>query len=358
MTSRERVAKALAHEPADRVPIDYAARDEVSTALCAYLGMAPGESLGDRLGVDLRGVGPAFKGVTAPLCYADPTVEVTDKGVYRDLWGVGFTPNQTDVGFYMDLVYSPLKGLDDVRALDDYPWPTAGLWDYSAIGAQARAQAGYWVGAHSRGIFEISWFLRGFDEFLMDLAVAPDRAAAVMDRVQDYLIARTQRLLEAGEGRIDMVEYNDDVGAQGGLLISPAMWREHLKPRMADFVRLCKRCGAAVRYHSCGGIRPIIPDLIEIGVDVLNPIQSLAQGMEPEALKRDFGACLTLNGGIDTQQFLPHATASEVRAGVRRLLDVLGRDGGYILAPSHVFQRDVPLRNIVAVYETALGRDL
>ena len=131
--------------------------------------------------------------------------------------------------------------------------------------------------------------MRGFDGFLLDLAAEPERAAAVMDRIQAYLFERTRAILEAGRGAIDMVEYNDDVGGQNGLIISPAMWREHLKPRMAAFVDLCRPYGAKVRYHSCGGIRAIIGDLIEIGIDVLNPVQTLAEGMEPGALKRDFG---------------------------------------------------------------------
>ncbi len=200
--------------------------------------------------------------------------------------------------------------------------------------------------------------MRGFDEFLLDLAIAPERAAAVMDRVQAYLMERTRRILEAGRGLIDMIEYNDDVGGQNGLLISPAAWRQHLKPRMAEFIRLCKPYGVAVRYHSCGGIRPIIPDLIEIGVDVLNPVQTTARGMDAEGLKRDFGDRLSFNGGIDTQGLLPHATADEVRRETRRLIDTLGRDGGLILAPSHVYQADVPVENVVAVYEVALGRRL
>ncbi|MDQ1256181.1 MAG: Uroporphyrinogen deCOase protein [Candidatus Hydrogenedentes bacterium] len=358
MTPKERVTKTIAHEQPDRVAIDYAAQGEVSEKLSARLGLRPGEWLGDRIEIDLRGVGPSFRNPIEPLCYADPTVEVTSAGVYRDIWGVGFVPNRTSIGFYMDLAEYPMKDCDSIEQIHAYPWPTADLWDYSAIGAQARAGADYYVGAHSRGIFEISWFLRGFDTFLTDLAMEPDRACAVMDHVQNYLMERTERVLEAGGGAIDMMEYNDDVGGQDGLLISPAMWREHLKPRMAAFIALCRRYGAKVRYHSCGGVRDIVPDLIEIGVDVLNPVQALARGMEPESLKAEFGASITLNGGIDTQQFLPNATPDEVRETVKRLIEVLNRDGGYILAPSHVFQGDVPIENIVAMYETALGHPL
>ncbi len=359
MTSKERVRAAVEHRQPDRVPIDYQARDEVSAALRELLGVGAADSLEERLGIDLRCVGPAFEPPKAsPLCYADPTVEVTGDGTHMDIWGVGFKPNRTALGSYMDLASSPLKGLSSEEELGGYPWPSADMWDYSRVREEAESRADHWVWTHSRGCFEISWFLRGFDRFMMDLAANPGLACAVMDRVLDYLMERTRRVLDAGRGLIDMVEYNDDVGTQGGLLISPDMWRRLLKPRMASFVGLCREYGCVVRYHSCGGIRPIIPDLIEIGVDVLNPVQTLAAGMEAEALKRDFGGRLTLNGGIDTQRLLPNASADQVRQEVRRSIDVLGRSGGYILAPSHVFQPDVPVENVLAVYEAALGRTL
>jgi uroporphyrinogen decarboxylase len=352
MTSKERVRLAIAHRTPDRVPVDFYAREEIVVRLRQKLKLGDEESLEERLGVDLRGVGPHFIGKTHPLCYADPTVEVTADGTHRDIWGVGFKPNQTACGFYMDLASSPLRHVRSVEELDAHPWPTADLWDYSSIAGQARAQETFWVWAHSRGIFEISWFLRGFEEFMIDLACNPEMANAIMDRVQAYHMERTRRVLEAGRGLIDMVEYNDDVGGQDGILIAPDTWREFLKPRMAALIAMYKRYGVAVRYHSCGGIRPIIPDLIEIGVDVLNPVQALAAGMEPEALKRDFGGRLTFNGGIDTQGLLPHAPPEEIRRAI------VGRDGGLILAPSHVFQEDVPIENVIAVYETALGRPL
>jgi uroporphyrinogen decarboxylase len=355
MTSKERVRNVIQHRQPDRVAIDFYARHEVVEKLRQRLNLKPDDKLEDHLGVDLRGVGPVFMRESPALCYADPTVRVTEEGVYCDIWGVGFKPNQTTCGFYMDLALSPLRQVESVDDLAGYPWPSADLWDYSTIAEQARANAAYWTWAHSRGIFEISWFLRGFEEFMTDLACNPGLANAIMDHVQGYLMERTRRILEVGRGLIDMVEYNDDVGGQEGLLIAPETWREYLKPRMAAFIRMCKKYGVAVRYHSCGGIRPIIPDLIEIGLDVLNPVQALAAGMDPEGLKRDFGADLTFNGGIDTQGLLPNASANQVRESTRRLIDVVGRDGGLILAPSHVFQDDVPIENIIAVYETALG---
>lgn len=358
MTSKERVRKAIAHQETDRVPLDYYAREEISQRLAERIGLARGESLLQRLGADVVRVFPVFWSPVTDLAYADPTIEVTAEGIYRDIWGVGFRANQTEQGFYMDLAESPLRGLESRAELDEYLWPSADLWDYSGVAKAARAQDKLWVYTRTRGIFEISWFLRGFDEFLVDLMMAPERANALMDRVQHYLMEWTRHILEAGQGAFDMVEYNDDVGGQDGLLLSPRMWREFIKPRMAAFIRMCKQYDVKIKYHSCGGIRPIIPDLIEIGVDVLNPVQTLAAGMEPEALKRDFGDHLTFNGGVDTQQLLPYATKEAVAAHTQWLIDTLGKDGGFILGPAHVFQADVPIENVLAVYETALGREL
>jgi uroporphyrinogen decarboxylase len=276
-------------------------------------------------------------------------------GVYYDIWGVGFRPNQTSVGFYMDLASSPLRGDVSLTELHHYPWPTADLWDYEHIAQSARSCGQYWVWSHSRGIFEISWFLRGFDGFMLDLVDRPEFANALMDHVQSYLMNRTRSILDSCDGQIDMIEYNDDVGGQNGLLISPCMWRAFLKPRLAAIIQMCKDYGVRIRYHSCGGVQPIIRDLIKVGVDVLNPVQTHAVGMEPTALKRDFGAHLTFDGGVDTQRLLPMSSAAQVSGEVRRLIDTLGRGGGYILAPSHALQADVPLGNVLAMYETALG---
>ena len=352
MTSKERVKKIISHEETDRVAVDFSARPEVCSALKKYLRLKDGESPEERLGADLRGIWPCIKKSAHELFYADPTIRA-EGGIYYDIWGVGFRHNRTGMGSYMDLCASPLKNLASVKQLDDYPWPGVDMWDYSGVYSQAKSNERYWVWAHSRGIFEISWFMRGFEEFMMDLMTEPELASALMDRVQKYLTERAERILREGRGGIDMIEYNDDVGAQGGLLLRPETWRKFIKPRMASFISMCRGYGARVRYHSCGGIRPIIPDLIEIGVDVLNPVQTLAAGMEPEGLKKDFGKRITFNGGVDTQRLLVNSTPGEVKTEVKRLIEILGRGGGYILAPSHVFQSDVPVENIVSVYEAA-----
>lgn len=358
MTSKERVLCAADHRQPDRVPVDFGAHGQVVRSLREYLGLPAEADLLAVLETDLRGVGPRIKWQASPIAYADPTKEVTAEGLYLDLWGVGFRRATTPTGDYIDIAWHPLAELGSEEELDAHEYMDPDDWDYSGVGEAARAQGEYAVWAHCRGTFEISWFLRGLEGFMTDLAVEPARACGLMDRVQEPLKERLRRILEAGGDAIDIVEYNDDVGTQKGLMMSPQMWRRYLKPRIGEIFELIRRYGKRVRYHSCGGVREILPDLIDLGLEILTPFQPLAAGMEPVALKRDFGRHLTLHGGIDMQELLPHATAARVREETARLLEVLNEGGGWIACSSHNLQPDTPPENIVAMYEVLLGHEL
>ena len=326
---------------------------EVRERLGAHLGL-DAAGLDDWLGEDVALVQPAFRGAVSEHAYADPTIEVTADGLYLDIYRVPFRPVAAGGQVYMELAgRPPLAGRRSAADLGRHPWPTAAMWDYSTIPADLAVAGEKAIRAHSRGFFEIAHFVRGMDAFLMDLASDPLLACALMDDLIAYLLDRSRRVLEAGRGRYDLFEYNDDVASQRSLFISPAMWREHVRPRMALFCDLAHEFGARLRYHCCGSVRAIVPDLIEIGVDILNPVQPLAADMDPFELKREFGRDLTFDGGIDIQDLLPHASPREVGHHVRRMIDVVGRDGGYILGPSHSIQSDVPLDNIVAMIEEA-----
>jgi len=356
MNSKERVIAAINHQETDRLPIDFVARQEIVRALAEHF-KTDFYGLLDILKVDLWHVGPQFTHAASPICYADPTASVDtepthNQAVYYDIWGVGFVEKHAQTGTYVDLCYSPLEHKDTVADLREYPFPTADMWDYGSIRSQAQEHKNYFVWAHSRGFFEISWFMRGMNNFLVDMMANPEYAEFLMDRVAEYLTARTERILEeAGDGAIDCVEINDDVGSQNGLLISPEMWRQFIKPRMKKMIDKFKEHGVFIRYHSCGGIRPIIQDLIEIGVDILNPVQNLARGMDLRELKSAYGSELTFDGGIDTQEFLPHRRGMEFEEELRTTLRMMGENGGYIMAPAHAVQVDVPLENVLKLYE-------
>jgi len=358
MNSKQRVLTAIDHRRPDRVPIDFGAHPQVCADLRAYLGLADDVDLAPVFGVDLAGVGPAIKHQASPVCYADPTREVTADGLFIDLWGVGFRRAQTPTGEYIDIAYHPLAGECGLSQIEGHVYMDPDDWDYTRIRAAAESCSDRAVWVHCRGTFEISWFIRGMDGFMLDLALEPKKACGLMDRVQEPLKERLRRILVAGGDAVDLAEYNDDVGTQSGLMMSPDMWRQYLKPRIAEMFELIRSFGKRVRYHSCGGVRDILPDLIDIGLEVLTPFQPLARGMEPLALKRDFGRHITFHGGIDMQELLPHGTVQQVRDETRRLLDALNDGGGWIACSSHNLQPDTPPGNIVAMYEVLLGRSL
>ena len=356
MTHRERVDAALRHESCDRPPIDLRFAPELAASLADRLGLKAFD-LATWLDQDLITVRPFFANAVTRLNYADPTIEVTREGYYLDIYRVPFRRVQTQLQSYMELAgLPPLSTCDSIAELDDFPWPRAEAWDYANISAVMSALSstgGPAAWGHSRGIFEIAGFMRGMDRFMMDLALRPDFAVALMEHILVFLLAKAERILQAGGGGFALFEYNDDVASQRAMLISKEMWRELIRPRMARMCRLIRRYGAAVKYHSCGSVYEIIPDLIEIGVDVLNPVQPLADRMDPFALKAEFGDSLCLHGGVDIQQLLPYASTDEVRRHVRRMIEALGRSGGFILSGSHTLQADIPVENVVAMVDEA-----
>ena len=353
MNSRQRILAAVAHEQPDRVPIALDFAPEVKARLRERLGLSEGQFL-EWSGQDMVPVSPTYPRAASPLAYADPTIEVTPEGKYLDVFRVPFRPVQAGTQTYMELTGDPpLAGCETLEQLDAFPWPDPDAWDYANIPAELVANAQLATRAHSRGFFEIAHFMRGMDNFLTDLALRPEFACRLMDHIIEYLLERSRRILQAGAGQFTIFEYNDDVASQRSLFLSPEMWRRYVKPRMARFCALGRQFGAKLRYHCCGSCRAIIPELIEIGVDILNPVQALAAGMDPFELKAAYGDRLTFDGGIDIQQLLPNASPREVRAHTRRMIDGVGRDGGYILGPSHAIQSDAPLENILAMIEEA-----
>jgi len=351
MNSRERVLASISHIQPDRVPIGLRFSPEMMVRVMESMRMTEPQ-VWEWIGQDLVTVRPKFLKAASDRFYADPTIEVNPAGHFLDIYRVPF--RQVDTGFQTYLEPAGEPPMADLRAigeLDDFPWPTPELWDFSVIESELETHRNKATWARSRGVFEIAHMMRGMDNLMVDLLQDPELANALMDRIERCLYEFTSQTLEAGKGRYVFYEYNDDVASQRGMMISPGLWREFLKPRMKRFCDLIHSHGAKVRYHSCGSVRAIIPDLIEIGVDILNPVQPLAEGMNPIELKAEFGDRLAFDGGIDTQQLLPKGTANEVRKAVEKMIKVMGNKGGYILAGSHTLQADVPMNNIVAMIE-------
>jgi uroporphyrinogen decarboxylase len=272
---------------------------------------------------------------------------------YTDEWGVSWrnTPYQTKFGrgHYTEIVDHPLAG---DQAIDSYqpPDPNRPELYLEAERVIKEYQAEYWiVGVTVTTIFETAWALRGYEKTLLDFALKPDLIEKIFDIPFNYHLTAAKKLVGLG---VDMIWVGDDVGAQNKMLISPASWRQFLKPRLATFIASLKSINPALKiaYHSDGNIVPIIPDLIEIGLDVLNPIQPKC--MDPAKIKKEYGDKLCFWGSIDEQYTLPYGTPAEVEAEVITRLKTLGKNGGLILGPTHHVQLDTPLENFWAMVKT------
>ena len=346
----ERVETALAHREPDRVPFDFWAVPEVWDKLRDALGDgADDETVLRLLGVDCRMVTTRYVGSKAR--------ELPD-GTFIDTWGTHRRRIVNEFSAYDEYASHPLAGAQTAADVRSWDWASPDDWDVSGVREQCErlnANTRYSLRYEVGGIFEWSWALRGFERFLLDLAENPDVACAIMDCFTEVYIENTVRVIEVAGGKLDMVYTYDDVGIQRGLLMSPRMWRRYVLPRHQRLNAAIRAAKYPVRimYHSCGAVFPLIAAFAdEMGVDVLNPLQPRAAGMDMARIKADFGERLSFHGAVDIQHTLPHGTPKEVQAEVRERCRVLGRGGGYICTAAHHIQADTSLENIVAMYTT------
>jgi uroporphyrinogen decarboxylase len=269
--------------------------------------------------------------------------------VRENVWGWRQKVIQSATGPEDCFVEFVLADAESIEDLQRHRWPSADWFDFSDFASRLVEWQDFAVMASGASVFQHPTFLRGIDNLLMDMALRPEMAHWLMDRFTDFYLDFFDRMLAAAGGRIDILRVADDLGTQRGLFFSPEMFGSFIKPRLKKMVELAHRHGAKLLFHSCGAIRPLIEDLIEIGVDILDPLQAAAEGMEPRVLKDTYGSRICLHGGICTQYVLPRGTPDEVRREVRRRCEILGSGGGYILAPCHVLQTDVPTENILAM---------
>ena len=374
MDSRERILIALDHRMPDRVPCDLGGtivtgiHVEAYRNLREYLGMPEqgivvidpvqglarvDDDLRERLGVDTMPVSPADPRTTRLRTSEDAEFTYID-----DDYGLRWRKPK-DGGFYHDLCVHPLAGDISRADVDRHALPDpadegryAGLREACLeAGDEDRKATVMW--GFGGGAFETAGWLRGLEQFYMDLAVDPGLACAIMDRLLEIKLGFLERALAQIGDVLDVMGEGDDLGGQHGPLISPDMYRTLVKPRHRQlFQFIHARSRAKVMLHCCGSIRPLIPDLIEIGVDILNPVQVSAAGMDSADLKREFGRELTFwGGGVETQHVLPFGTPQQVRDDVRRRLDDLMPGGGYVFNPVHNIQAGVPAANIMAMWE-------
>lgn len=367
LTHRDRVLVALEHQEPDRVPLDFggtqtsilvepynalkrmlAVRSPTQTQNLV-LGLARVEEpVLERFDIDVRHVLPRPPGTWFFKLLPDDS--------FYDEWGVRW--HRPSGGHYYDMVEHPLAATT-LDAVESYQWPDP-LDPGRVRGAseevrRLREDTDYAIEAGLVGLWESAWFLVGLEPWLIALSENPPFVETVLDHVLTILQHMHGAYLDEVGPMLDVVTLWDDYGAQSSTLISPEMWRRLVKPRLAKLLNAIKRKTLArIALHSCGSLRPILDDLIEVGIEILNPIQVSAEGMEPSIIKKRYGKNLSFWGAIDSQHVLPYGSPADVERTVRRTVQVLAPGGGYILAAVHNIQPGVPPENVVAMFDTAL----
>jgi uroporphyrinogen decarboxylase len=373
MNSRTRVVQALNHQEPDRIPFDLGGTGLSTIHVTAYqnlrqhLGLPEvepcvafvpeqlvrvDEDVAERMQADVR---PVLPGTASTFEYVFH--DEGDYEAYTDEWGIGWR-KPVDGGFYYDMYQHPLAEANSLDELKAHPFPDA-LDDgrfaplreqAEAARAEGRAVA---LAGPCAGIAEVYSWLRGYEEYYIDLARHKDWVGTMLDRLVEFKMAYWERALGEIGDLVDLVVEADDLAGQQTLLMSPRTYRQVIQPRHKRLFAFIKaQAPVKVFYHSCGAVRPLIPDLIEAGIDILNPVQISAAGMGLQELKREFGRDLVFwGGGVDTQGVLGTATPQEVEKHVRRNIEALAPGGGFVFAAVHDIQANVPPENIMAMWE-------
>lgn len=348
MTSRERVQAVFAHREPDRVPAWCGASPEFRGMLRARLGLGgDDEALSRRLGDDFRRVfarygGPAERSPSS--CFAHP--EATS----RTPFGV----ERTGYGYGQPLAH-PLAGAATAAAVEGFAWPDPDWMDVSSIRSDALVWNGEYavLGGDWSPFFHDAIDLFGMERFMTLMVEDPAPVEAALESMAAYYAEVSRRIFEAARGAIDVFFIGNDFGTRNGPVVSPAMFRRFFRPHLRRLADLGHACGLKVQLHCCGGFEPLIPGLIEAGIDALQSLQPDARDMAPERLKRLYGRDIVLNGCLDTHHLLIAGTPDLVRREARRIVGMMKPGGGYIASPSHDYLLpETNVENTLALYDT------
>jgi uroporphyrinogen decarboxylase len=338
MNSKERVLTAFEHREPDRLPLWYGASEALTTHLMRECQVADEEELMERLHIDFRRVHERYIG---------PNLGT------KTYWGI-----ERGGAHYGQPLTHPLAGVETVQEVEAYSgWPSPDWFDFSHLRKECEQWRNYAIiGGPWVVVFTDATELVGMSEFFMKMHTHPEVMQAVMNRVGDFYYEMAVRFFESAGDLLDIFFFGDDMGTQQSMIISLPHWREFCKPHISRFLQLGRQTGLKTMFHSCGAVRKMIPDLVELGLDALNPIQVRAKGMDLRELKTEFGAKMTFHGGFDHQQVLPFGSVSDVRNEVHRVVDIMSPGGGYCLAPSHDLMLDeFPVENVIAMYDEAFS---
>jgi uroporphyrinogen decarboxylase len=370
MRGRERILASISHQQPDKIPIDFGSTKVSSIVLEGYERLKThfgifsetvlldkmqrivevDEAILQTLNIDTRGI---FQG--------EPTLknkaEDLGLGRYRDIWGVERA--QPEGSYYYDIVKFPLAGEITLSDIGGYPWPDPND-PGSRIGVKNRLS---WIRKNTDcaailslppPFIHISQYLRGFYDWYLDFMLHTNVLEALFDAVLEINMEIAKNLLMEVGQEVDIVYCADDLGTQNGPQVSPDHFKKYLKPRLFKFLRQVHDLSPCkILFHTCGSVAPLLDDLIEIGVDVLNPVQISAKGMDPVELRRKYKGKLAFWGAMDTQKILPHGSVEDVKKMVEERIEQMGEGGGYVLTSVHKVQPDVPLDNLLAMFQHA-----
>jgi uroporphyrinogen decarboxylase len=378
MNSRERLLQAVNHNEPDRIPYDLGSTQLTGISITAYknlrnyLGLpeeevfssdviqqlaAPGEDFLEKFQVDTRGL---FPKTSHNHYHPSQMAEEDEHWYYKDEWGLGFRCPKVN-GYWYSLIESPLENLDPTpETIDRYIWPKAA--DESRITGLKQLATRYHeqgkavvIKGICAGVFEMCQRLRGMENALIDFLLYPEMNERLMGKIADLKIEFWEMALADLANDVDVIIEADDYGTQESQLISPEQFRMYYKPHINRILQTIKKHApeSKVFFHSCGNVRPIIPDFIEMGVDILNPVHINAEGMDPFGLKKDFGKDITFwGGGVETQDILPNGKPEQVADNVKRNIDALAPGGGFVFNTVHNILSEVPPENIMAMWKT------
>lgn len=350
MTSRERVRRTVCHQQTDRLAKDFLPSTLTMQRLKIALGVAEEEAVFSHMGADIRTM-------DATAWYKKTLRQWRDEG--GTLWQEtfwGYERKHFFAGQDWNLVttrYALDPELELPDALERYTFPDPEAFDYSQAERYCEIHPDKAIMVGHAGAYQMAATnLRGPEQLFIDMIEEPEACQELFDRMNDFLIEHYRRILEAAKGRVDILLIHDDYGTQNSLLFSVPMWKQYFSRNLRRFADLAHSHGAFLMQHSCGAVEPLISEMIACGVDMLDPVQKVA-GMEPEILREKYGGKITFHGGIDTQQLLPNGSVQQVREECDRFIQTLSHNGGYVFSSSQHLQADIPVENILAMYDQA-----
>ncbi len=346
MNSRERILNILNRKPVDRFPVDIWHVPEITQDLYKYFNVDNDLDLYKKMGVD--------KWMWLSVPYTGKLPKLVDGAVMATHWGVQMRSVKSGEATYHESIGGPLKDYT-LENIDSYPfWPNPDDFDYNTATKVAEniskdfATLGPWI-----SFFEIYCGMRGLEKAMMDLVLEPDFLNAALDKIENIQTEIMKRFFDKAEKFVDAVFISDDMGSQNSLLFSPVIWDEIFRPRMKRWCDFLHSHGIKVFFHSDGACEPLIPKLIDVGIDILNPIQHICPGMDMEELKTKYGKDLIFHGAVDTQDVLPFRGPNEVKKETLDCLQKLGKgSGGFICCSCHNIQAGTPIENILAMVDT------